>query len=959
MSRIKYRQVVRDAQGDATAGALVTVRDDAGSLATIYDAASGGSTLGNGTTFVTGDGDPEKVGAFEFWIEAVDQGDFSITVGSGPSADTFPAVIGANIALPSDLSFQGGWDASGGAFPTSTTAGEYWDAETAGTIDSVSFAIGDQVIALIDGASTTTYAANWYKKAGGVVTQADLDLKAPLASPALTGTPTAPTAAASTNTTQLATTAFVQAELSGYASEAYIDGRLDVTETIGRGVTPVSGGGAANAGTYAFADPVDYDGTITRLRAYASTGVTIKFRRFTLLSGEMTQVGSDTDVALSAGANDIEVSISVSAGDQIGFYTPASGVNFDSATSDSGGYYYSAGDVTTYTDGSAPRTTTQLQIGFDVEQPRITLARLDEIETDVDANFATSRDVSDGLGDIADAVSTDVESYPATTQFGGTAFGEYAAALLLDGVATGTVIRDLTIYRQYVAGTATKVRLEVYQRPDGETETIPENCTQLFEQDYTLAELGLSAGGTDRPDVTFTFPTPFIKAAGKHLAWMVQALDGSDTPVSQSFGYMVDAGASQPERGWYRANASSPTFTALSSPNRFASSVLRTGYSQSKGFLALSDAETTIDGTDVVVSGSVTTRGTKSAFSGTLSPSLAAAGKERMDLIQLDRLTLGLSLVAGDERDEQLDSLEHQNAATANNLIVGRARVTDAAVQAVPVADFRGLVRIGTEGEMAYHVQRNRDILRALLSKAQRAQAINLGGYGDSITAIQSGTPAYTANGTVRDRGHSYLSNYPADSLALVPLYDFSDGAGTVHTKLGWNWSIKAALDAIAGSEVVTYLNYGIGGTTSQSTTDNGLFATRIAEPVGDSLDAVVIAFGMNERGQTYTYANIVNMVGQFQAVGTACVVMGCPRPNANQSLSAWRYTNDALEAAAMDTGAAYVSTAAIADDTTLGGIGVPAEALASANTTTGGNNHPGIWELDKYGEAAVLQLGL
>lgn len=38
--------------------------------------------------------------------------------------------------------------------------------------------------------------------------------RAPLASPALTGTPTAPTAAAGTNTTQIATTAFVNAEIS-------------------------------------------------------------------------------------------------------------------------------------------------------------------------------------------------------------------------------------------------------------------------------------------------------------------------------------------------------------------------------------------------------------------------------------------------------------------------------------------------------------------------------------------------------------------------------------------------------------------------------------------------------------------------------------------------------------------------------------------------------------------------
>ena len=44
--------------------------------------------------------------------------------------------------------------------------------------------------------------------------QTQLDTKAPLASPALTGTPTAPTAAAGTNTTQLANTAFVKAAVA-------------------------------------------------------------------------------------------------------------------------------------------------------------------------------------------------------------------------------------------------------------------------------------------------------------------------------------------------------------------------------------------------------------------------------------------------------------------------------------------------------------------------------------------------------------------------------------------------------------------------------------------------------------------------------------------------------------------------------------------------------------------------
>jgi hypothetical protein len=48
--------------------------------------------------------------------------------------------------------------------------------------------------------------------------QTALDLKAPLASPALTGTPTAPTAATGTDTTQVATTAFVKAAIQDISS---------------------------------------------------------------------------------------------------------------------------------------------------------------------------------------------------------------------------------------------------------------------------------------------------------------------------------------------------------------------------------------------------------------------------------------------------------------------------------------------------------------------------------------------------------------------------------------------------------------------------------------------------------------------------------------------------------------------------------------------------------------------
>jgi hypothetical protein len=51
-------------------------------------------------------------------------------------------------------------------------------------------------------------------------TQTALDAKAPLSSPALTGVPSAPTAAAGTNTTQVATTAYVRGEVSALVASA-------------------------------------------------------------------------------------------------------------------------------------------------------------------------------------------------------------------------------------------------------------------------------------------------------------------------------------------------------------------------------------------------------------------------------------------------------------------------------------------------------------------------------------------------------------------------------------------------------------------------------------------------------------------------------------------------------------------------------------------------------------------
>lgn len=66
-------------------------------------------------------------------------------------------------ALDAVVILKGGWDASAGTFPGGGTAqaGASYHVTTAGTVDSVAFSLNDRVIAILDNASTSTYASNW------------------------------------------------------------------------------------------------------------------------------------------------------------------------------------------------------------------------------------------------------------------------------------------------------------------------------------------------------------------------------------------------------------------------------------------------------------------------------------------------------------------------------------------------------------------------------------------------------------------------------------------------------------------------------------------------------------------------------------------------------------------------------------------------------------------------------
>jgi hypothetical protein len=132
----------------------------------------------------------------------------------------------------------------------------------------------------LDGITATVTELNYTDGVTSAI-QTQIDAKAALASPALTGTPTAPTAAAATDTTQVATTAMVQAALAALPSSSPIAAWVNFY-----GVSGVSIRGNLNVSSVTRNSAGDY--TINFATALASTNYGV------------TASGSRTGIALAA-----------------------------------------------------------------------------------------------------------------------------------------------------------------------------------------------------------------------------------------------------------------------------------------------------------------------------------------------------------------------------------------------------------------------------------------------------------------------------------------------------------------------------------------------------------------------------------------------------------------------------------------------------------------------------------
>lgn len=90
-------------------------------------------------------------------------------------------------ALANGMVYKGNWNASSGSFPGSGSAqtGWFYYVSVAGTVNGIAFAVGDNIVATTDNASTSTYASNWSKHDQTDAVQAVVGLTGSIAKSAL------------------------------------------------------------------------------------------------------------------------------------------------------------------------------------------------------------------------------------------------------------------------------------------------------------------------------------------------------------------------------------------------------------------------------------------------------------------------------------------------------------------------------------------------------------------------------------------------------------------------------------------------------------------------------------------------------------------------------------------------------------------------------------------------------
>lgn len=322
----------------------------------------------------------------------------------------------------------------------------------------------------------------------------------------------------------------------------------------------------------------------------------------------------------------------------------------------------------------------------------------------------------------------------------------------------------------------------------------------------------------------------------------------------------------------------------------------------------------------------------------------------RYDVLSLNPETMTLVKTSGTDRvrdaAEFIPTISAAPLNSSQSLPLFNCRVAAGAVEAIPIFDVFGGQRRALITEMAEDRRRGRACLRRTLAKLRSGGALTIAGFGDSQTSISDGSVTATIpNGVLRDtasQANGYFQSGQAigsDLYSTLPLYDFGDGGGAIHTRMGWNWTMIAQL-AASYTSAVAYLNFGLAGSSSVSAAVGTAWYNAV---LASAANLVVLAFGQNELGNTGTEFYVSGIVAGLVAGGKDVIVMGSPRQNSQFGATDanWFFTQRALRRAAELNGGAFCDLTSLYADENIGALGLSRKDHCQTNLF----NHPGIRE--------------
>lgn len=781
---------------------------------------------------------------------------------------------------------------------------------------------------------------------------AALAAKANIASPTFTGSPAAPTPAQGDNSTLVATTAFVADAKVALTEHAGASTAALTTQTGGTTVPVASV--AAGTQVWGCGEQFHTDGFIRSISArFSATGAGFwaVFDASGMLLAEYAATVSSTGVNTFAFGETIPA--------------PAGGYLFWRPTSGAALNYDTSGFTPAIAVGSYPAIGSRVTptIVANVRMAiQYTLEYAANGSINANASEAVARSRWDAQGETREIRTSQPSTFtwpagsPAMPKIsvGYDAGQDIYVGQLITGVVA-EITADATVHHFII---------KVYSRPTASAsiESAPPVADDtLLQTVYALpADLGVTPGASTTVLASVALRPIMAQAATSYFV-TVESWNASGALVNMGVGGVAGTESRQRRRGWYGN----------------ANSMIGAGFMVTLGFkvqrytpVALAD-EAYLDRVDysscsysafgVTTTATIDRNGAPFMAADSRTLTAAATGNVRYDTLYFDPELRVFGVASGGETAtdaaERLAVLSSSKYQPLFNL-----RVTDTAItDAVPLWRIdRNKDAHDIYSWLESERRRSRGCLPKTLAKIRKGSAIKIGVIGDSIAAMQYSTiteDINSPNGPNRDRaaqGYLNSGNIGADLLAAIPLYTSvglnvgraDDGAGAVHTKVGWLWELVLALQATGLT--VAYDNFAVGGYATANAMSAGVPGAWVTNAIALGWDVAFLHFGKNEEGNTSTESNLVAIANAFLAAGIEVVMMGVTRSHAITAAQKqnWEYTQRAVGRAARYAGAAHVPTGALFDDRYIGAVGISPLDTSVTNQL----NHPGLMELKRVG---------